>query len=86
MKDVGHARVINPVVTSPGKRERRKGSGFSRDELSEVALTFSQALNLGIPIDKRRRTKYDENVEALRQFLKTVVKREPKKVKKKAPR
>ena len=47
----------------------RKGRGFSRDELREVKLDFNQALRLRLPIDTRRKTKHEENVKALKLFL-----------------
>jgi len=55
------------VLKKSGKT--RTGRGFSRAELSEVGLDFSRALRLGLPVDKRRRTKHSENVKALKQFL-----------------
>jgi len=47
----------------------RSGRGFSRGELGEVGLDFSQALKMSLPIDQRRKTKRAENVKALKQFL-----------------
>ena len=47
----------------------RKGRGFSRDELREVELDFSQALRLRLPVDCRRKTRHEENVKALKLFL-----------------
>lgn len=67
-------RVIDPRVKRSGSRGRRGGRGFSRGELMGVGLTFSEALKLRIPIDKRRRSTYPENVRALEQFLKAVSK------------
>lgn len=46
----------------------RRGRGFSRSELQEAELDFAQALKLRLPIDKRRKTKLDQNVKALKQF------------------
>jgi len=51
------------------KTKERKARGFSRAELKEVDLSLKDALKLGIPIDKRRRTKHEENVETLRKNL-----------------
>lgn len=51
------------------KRRLRKGRGFSRKELKEVGLNPKSALRLGIPIDKRRKTKHEENVKLLEQYL-----------------
>jgi len=42
--------------------ETRRGRGFSRGELREVGIDFQTALRLRIPIDKRRKTRREENV------------------------
>lgn len=49
-------------------RKSRKGRGFSSHELKEAGLSFSQALELCIPIDPKRSTKYDKNVDALKAY------------------
>ena len=49
-------------------RKSRKGRGFSSHELKEADLSFSQALELGIPIDPKRSTRYDENVDTLKAY------------------
>jgi len=51
------------------KIKARKGKGFSRAELKEIGLSIRQALKLRIPIDTRRRTKREENIEALKRCL-----------------
>ncbi len=61
------ATVEATVVKRLG--ETRKGRGFSRDELRAVGLDFSRALKLQLPIDTRRKTKHDQNVKSLKQFL-----------------
>ena len=50
----------------------RKGKGFSRKELEKVGLNIKEALKLGISIDKRRSSAYEENVKILENFVKTV--------------
>jgi replicative superfamily II helicase len=52
------------------RRKTRKGRGFSREELRQVDLSFTEALKLGIPIDTRRSTKHQENVEKLKDYVK----------------
>ena len=49
-------------------RKSRKGRGFSSHELKEAGLSFLQALELCIPIDPKRSTKYDENVDAIKAY------------------
>lgn len=59
---------IHPMVArKDGKM--RIGKGFSKSELREAGLDFKQALRLTIPVDLRRETKHEENVNALRQHL-----------------
>jgi large subunit ribosomal protein L13e len=50
-------------------RKLRNGKGFSQDELKEMGLSFKQALKMGIPIDTRRSTKHEDNMEILKAHL-----------------
>ena len=61
-------RMIEPVVTS-GDRAR-DGNGFSAEELKAAEISPGEAVKLGVPYDSRRRTSHEENVEALREYLK----------------
>ncbi len=61
---------VRPVVKR--KRKAREGKGFSREELREVGLSFSEALKQGIPIDTRRSTKHEENVKRLKAYAKAL--------------
>ncbi|HDM89239.1 MAG TPA: DUF4332 domain-containing protein [Candidatus Bathyarchaeota archaeon] len=56
------------------KRRIRVGKGFSRDELKAVGLSVKQALKMGIPVDVRRSTMHEENVETLSSFLAETIK------------
>ena len=49
--------------------KQRHGKGFSREELKRAGLSLKEALKFGIPIDSRRRTTYEENVEVVKNFL-----------------
>jgi len=62
-------RLIKYGGADPGKRI---GCGFSKGELEAVGLTFKEALKLGIPIDRRRRTTHEWNVEILKEYLEKV--------------
>lgn len=57
----------------------REGRGFSLGELQKAELDLKSALKLNIPVDSRRRSLHEENVEALKEHLKGIVK--PKKSK-----
>jgi ribosomal protein L13E len=55
------------VVKSGGKE--RFGRGFSRRELAKAGLTIADALRLGVPVDLRRRTVHDGNVDVVKAFF-----------------
>jgi len=59
-------RIISPVVKRGLKT--REGRGFSVDELKAADLNPGEARHLGIPVDTRRSSSYEENVEALRRW------------------
>jgi len=61
-------RMISPVVKPRGKT--RTGKGFSREELKAADLNPGEARHLGVPVDLRRSTSYEENVESLRAWVK----------------
>ena len=56
------------VVGNDG--EKRDGRGFSRQELKNAGLGLKQALKLGLPVDSKRKTAHEENVEALKATVK----------------
>jgi hypothetical protein len=60
-------RFISPIVER-GDRVR-EGKGFSKEELDAVKLTMTKARSLGIPVDPRRKSGYDDNIETLKEFL-----------------
>jgi len=64
--------VIQAIVWSRRKRKMKIGRGFSRKELEAVGLTFKEALSMGIPIDTRRKTYYEENVGTLKKFIEKI--------------
>jgi ribosomal protein L13E len=60
---------IKPIIfKKDGKK--RYGKGFSREELKKARLSLREALKLSIPIDSRRKTIHEENVNKIKRFLK----------------
>lgn len=60
-------RMVTPIV----KRGSliREGRGFSIEELKELGLNIGEARRLGIPVDERRSTSYEENIERLKNWI-----------------
>jgi|Deesub1362A_J573_1020465.scaffolds.fasta_scaffold02222_9 large subunit ribosomal protein L13e len=68
---------VRPLVFRKGGKQRN-GRGFSRGELKEAGLSLKDALKLKIPIDKRRKTLYKENVSAIKKLLENQKRRKSK--------
>jgi len=58
---------IKPVITKKGGKQRA-GKGFSTKELEKAGLNPAEAKRLDIPVDKRRETVHDLNVEAVKAY------------------
>ena len=69
---------IKPDVVKAGGKQR-SGRGFSLEELKKAGLNKAEAKRLKIPVDKRRKTAHDQNVEAVKAYAeKTKVEAKPK--------
>jgi large subunit ribosomal protein L13e len=55
------------VLKSDGKET--DGKGFSRGELKKAGLSLTEAVKYHIPVDPRRKTAHEENVEALKPII-----------------
>ena len=60
-------RNLSPIVEHQGRV--REGKGFSKAELVAVELTLGRAKSLGLPVDQKRGSSHDENIEALKEFI-----------------
>jgi ribosomal protein L13E len=60
-------RHIKPKILKPDGKQR-SGRGFSPEELEKAGLNPAEAKRLEIPVDKRRKTVYDQNVEAIKAY------------------
>ncbi|MHA1606027.1 MAG: ribosomal protein L13e [Candidatus Freyarchaeota archaeon] len=66
---------LKAMVRPPRQPQRlREGRGFSIAELKEAGLTLHDAKQVGIRVDVRRKTVHMENVKALKDFMKKLVK------------
>lgn len=72
-----------PIVQKK-KGETRRGKGFSKAELREAGADFRQALKSGIPVDPRRKTKYEDNVKILKGYLRSLASKKKSKKKPKS--
>jgi ribosomal protein L13E len=74
---------IKPVINKKGGKQRA-GKGFSTKELEKAGLTPAEEKKLEIPVDKRRETVHDQNVEAVKVYAeKRKAEAKPKKPQKK---
>ncbi len=48
----------------------REGRGFSLNELKEAKMTSLEARDMGIPVDKRRKSHHPDNVKSLKALKK----------------
>ncbi|MCL2691058.1 MAG: ribosomal protein L13e [Candidatus Bathyarchaeota archaeon] len=55
---------IKPVIQKPDGKTK-KGRGFSPNELTKAGITCFQAKQLGIPVDFRRKSEHESNIETL---------------------
>lgn len=60
-------KIEAQVARSMGTRHWRKGRGFSIKEIQKAGLTLHKARMLKVPIDKRRGTLHNRNVQLLRR-------------------
>ena len=59
---------IKPVIIKQNGN-RRPGKGFSPDEIKEAGLDAGSARTMCVPIDRKRRTSHEENIEVLKAHM-----------------
>ncbi len=64
---------IKAYVIHKGKK--REARGFSVEEIKLAELTVKEARKLGIYVDERRKSVYEENVETLKNAIKRIKER-----------
>ena len=69
---------IKPKIIKPNGKQRN-GKGFSLHEIEKAGLNTADARKIGLPVDLRRKTTHEENVEAVKAYAKMAkVKTKPK--------
>ncbi len=56
---------IKPTIQRPNGKTKC-GKGFSRDELAKAGVSPFQAKQLGLPVDFRRKSVHESNIESLK--------------------
>ena len=59
---------IKAAITAQSGKPRL-GKGFSPDELKEAGLNAGDSRTLKIPVDRKRRSSHEENIEALKSHF-----------------
>ena len=59
------------IISQTGKK--RPGKGFSPDEVEEAGLDANAARRLHIPIDRKRKSSHEENIECLKAHMKNAL-------------
>lgn len=60
-------RNIDPIVQ--GANRWREGRGFSISEVKEAGISVFEARRIGIPVDTRRKTSFEENIDELKEYI-----------------
>ncbi|MGD6808138.1 MAG: ribosomal protein L13e [Candidatus Bathyarchaeia archaeon] len=56
---------IKPTIQRPNGKTKN-GKGFSPNELAKAGVTALQAKQMGMPVDFRRKSEHESNIEALK--------------------
>jgi len=62
---------VKPKILKPDGKQR-SGRGFSPDEVRKAGLTEADARRMQLPVDTRRKTAHEENIEAVKAHIKKV--------------
>jgi len=59
---------LKPVIQKPDGKTKN-GRGFSPNELAKAGITCFQAKQLGLPVDFRRKSEHESNIETLTNIV-----------------
>lgn len=60
---------VKPIITKPNGKQKR-GKGFSINELEAAGVSKQQAKQAKLPVDLRRKSQHDENVQSIKAHVK----------------
>ena len=60
-------RNITPIVKSDNRW--RDGRGFSIPEVKEAGISVFEARRIGVPVDTRRKSSVEENIDELKDYI-----------------
>jgi large subunit ribosomal protein L13e len=66
---MAHIHHVKPTVTNQ-KSKQKQGKGFSINELKAAGVSKQQAHQAGLPVDVRRKSQHDQNVQAIKAHAK----------------
>lgn len=66
--------IAESIVKSPQDGRPKRGRGFSSEETAQAGLTIDEARRMGLIVDIRRKTVHQENIDALKQYVKDLEK------------
>ena len=59
---------IKPTITKQNGKQKT-GKGFSPNELKECGINKQQAKQIGVPVDVKRKSTHQENVQTIKAHL-----------------
>ncbi len=64
-----HIHHVKPTINGP-KGKQKRGKGFSPDEIKAAGVSKQQVRQAGLPVDERRKSSHEANVEVLKAHVK----------------
>jgi len=64
-REASRMHHIKPIITM-GNGKKRAGKGFSPGEIKQAGLNRAEARKLCVPVDFKRKTSHEENINTLK--------------------
>ncbi len=66
--------AFRPEIRAPKSGKNRQGRGFSLPEIKEAGISLADVRWMAIPVDSRRKTRHNENVTLLKDYIQRIKK------------